>query len=286
MLTGCWLTPHRLRVLSGPANRRQSPARKARYGTFRPPQAGDRAGLRGKNLLGVPWRVAFALQADGWYLRNAVVWNKPNAMPESVTDRLSSRYELIFLLSQQPRYYFDLDAIRAPLTGPGSMDADRGTGDADKAGQRMNGDSSAQGARRRDDPGYGPSPEMRPNPRALSRRRRRDGCASKPNSISTGYDPYTAKGRNPGDVWSVPTRPFPGAHFAVFPIDIPLRAIAAGCPPGGVVLDPFSGAGTTARAAQQLQRSYVGVDLRADYHLLALRRLGLLPDRPDSASRL
>jgi site-specific DNA-methyltransferase (cytosine-N4-specific) len=151
-------------------------------------------GLPEKNLLGIPWRVAFALQDAGWYLRNAIVWHK-NAMPESVRDRLSTRYELLFLFVKRKRYWFSLDAIRG-----------------DQAG-------------------------------------------------------------NPGDVWPINTRPCPEAHFATFPVDLPRRCIAAGCRPGGTVLDPFSGAGTTALAAQQLGRRAIGIDINATYHDIALKRM-------------
>ena len=157
-------------------------------------------GVPEKNLLGVPWRVAFALQDDGWILRNEIIWSKPNAMPEPVRDRLSTRHEHLFLFSKSRRYHFDLNAIR----------------------------------------GHGANRE--------------------------------SKGRNPGDVWSIATRPYPQAHFAVFPIDLPLRCIKAGCKPGGTVLDPFSGSGTTGAAARQLGRKYVGIDLNPTYHDLAKDR--------------
>ncbi|HVT99941.1 MAG TPA: site-specific DNA-methyltransferase [Acidobacteriaceae bacterium] len=215
-----------------------------------------------KNLLGIPWRVAFALQDDGWILRNAIIWHKPNAMPESVTDRLSGRYEHVFLFSKSRRYWFDLDAIREP-----------------------------HGLR----------------------------------ELSEG-------GRNPGDVWTLPTQPFSAAHFAVYPIQLPQRCILAGCklrrcqecghapepiiernlrqrdlrpdpegeakgvPPdeviplknkrapsgtytdcghnayrAGTVLDPFSGSGTTGLAAQRTGRKYIGIDLNVDYLELSLK---------------
>ncbi|MGP3916343.1 DNA-methyltransferase [Nonomuraea sp. 10N515B] len=207
-----------------------------------------------KNLLGMPWRVAFALQDDSWILRNAIVWHKPNAMPQSVLDRVSARYELIFLLVKQRRYWFDLDAIREPYTGD----------------------------------------------RPLSRRARAGG--SKPNSIksswppagkySTETEPFCGKnhgaammptgsghtaahehGKNPGDVWSISTRPLRAAHFAAFPIDIPLRAIAAGCRPGGTVLDPFAGAATTALATRQLDRRFIGIELNESFCSLAKARV-------------
>jgi site-specific DNA-methyltransferase (cytosine-N4-specific) len=184
-------------------------------------------GLAAKQLIGIPWRTAFALQDDGWVLRNEIIWHKPNAMPESVRDRLSSRHEHLFLLTKSPRYAFDLDAIREPHTAPER-----------KAGARAF--------------------------RARDLNHERTGTG-----VYTGPD---ARGRNPGDVWTVATRPYPAAHFAVFPIDLPLRCIKAGCKPNGVVLDPFSGSGTTGAAARQLGRRYVGIDLNAAYHDLAQER--------------
>ncbi|RJL31890.1 DNA-methyltransferase [Bailinhaonella thermotolerans] len=217
-----------------------------------------------KNLLGMPWRVAFALQADGWIIRNAIVWHKPNAMPQSVLDRLSTRHELIFLLVKQRRYWFDLDAIRQPYTGD----------------------------------------------RAPSRRARRPGCGTKHTTIKTGWPPgkYTdaqpacrgknhgramlptgrrhdaahQAGANPGDVWSISTRPLRQAHFAAFPIDIPLRAIAAGCRPGGTVLDPFSGAATTALAARRLGRHFSGIEINETFCDLARARILATIEPPET----
>lgn len=214
-----------------------------------------------KNLVGMPWRVAFALQQDGWILRNAIVWHKPNAMPESVRDRLSNRYELLFLLTTQQKYYFDLDAIREPLARPGALDENIVIGGAKS--RRGGVDATA---RRRGNTVYGkyatPAPLTRP-----------PGAAMRPTGRQHGAG--HPRGKNPGDVWLFSTRPLREAHFAAYPIDIPLRCIAAGCPSDGVVLDPFSGAATTGLAARQLGRAYIGIDLNRDFHDIGLRRLGL-----------
>lgn len=154
----------------------------------RPPSV---AGLVPKNLLGMPWRVAFALQDDGWILRNRIVWHKPNAMPESVTDRLSSRCEDVFLFAKSPRYWFDLDAIREPYID-------------DYAKKYPNGQGGKRG-----------------NPN------RRDAGIAKQRTA----DDLNPAGRNPGDVWSIATRPFSAAHFAVMPAELPERCILAGCKP-------------------------------------------------------
>lgn len=176
--------------------------------------------LPAKNLLGIPWRTAFALQDDGWILRNAIVWNKPNAMPESVTDRLNTRHELIFLFSRSRRYWFDLDPIRVEVTGhsPGQdlRVVGKGNPDRNDAGAPVGG----RGGR---------------------------------------------ETRNPGDVWTIPTQPFSGAHFATFPPELPRRCIQAGCKLGGTVLDPFSGTGCTGMVANQLGRRYIGIDINRKY---------------------
>lgn len=210
-------------------------------------------GLKPKDLVGIPWRVAFALQEAGWWLRNAVVWHKPNAMPHPVGDRLTNRYEQVFLLTKSERYFFDLDAIREPLAYPEALDGTR------VFGGRNKGDKGGVGAteRNRGHNVYGAT-----------------GMAPQANMGPTGerHRHASEKGKNPGDLWSMVTRPYPEAHFATFPIDLPLRCIKAGCKPGGVVLDPFSGSGTTGAAARDLGHQYVGIDLSAEYHDLAKRR--------------
>lgn len=214
-----------------------------------------------KNLVGMPWRVAFALQRDGWILRNAIVWHKPNAMPESVRDRLSNRYELLFLLTKQQKYYFDLDAIREPLARPGALDENIVIGG--HKGRHGGVDATA---RRRGNTVYGKYA-------TLASLTQSPGAAMRPTGRQ--HNASHPRGKNPGDVWLISTRPLREAHFAAYPIDIPLRCIAAGCPPEGVVLDPFSGAATTGLAARQLGRTYIGIDLNRDFHDIGLRRLGL-----------
>jgi DNA modification methylase len=193
-----------------------------------------------KNLLGIPWRVAFALQDSGWYLRNAIVWHKPNAMPESVRDRLSTRHETLFLITKNPRYWFDLDPIRE------SRDTRIRTGLHTWADRKANGEPGRYG---------------------------RGG----PKLVGATELASAPAGANPGDVWSISTVPLTMAHFAAFPPELPRRCILAGCKPGGTVLDPFSGAGTTAMVAQQLGRRAIGIDLLAEYHDIALRRMSDAP---------
>ncbi len=191
-----------------------------------------------KNLLGIPWRVAFALQDDGWILRNDIIWNKPNAMPESVTDRLSTRHEHLFLLSKSPRYWFDLDSIRE-----------------DHAEKSL---YQQQVARRRPHAAGKSGTSVVPGQAAQS-------------GMKNGSRELNIRGANPGDVWSIPTKPFAEAHFACMPVTLAERCVQAGCKPGGTVLDPFSGSSTTGLAAARHGRRYVGVDLNADYLALSLR---------------
>lgn len=188
-----------------------------------------------KNLMGIPWRVAFALQDDSWILRNDIIWAKPNGMPESVTDRLSTKHEHMFMFSKSPRYWFDLDPIRE-AAAPASVE--RAAYAAEKSRS-----------------GAGP---------AHPDEDRTKFAAWNPDHLLT-------KGKNPGDVWSIPTQPFSEAHFAVMPQALASRAIQAGCKPDGTVLDPFSGSGTTGLAAAKHGRKYVGIDLSSDYLDLSLR---------------
>jgi DNA modification methylase len=206
------------------------------------------AGMGTKNLLGLPWRVALALQDDGWIIRNAIVWHKPNAMPESVRDRLNCRHELIFLLVKSRHYWFDLDPIRTPHS---VQPATRRPGDRQRNGSRP----SQPGARSAK---YGPHTRQVIGARRFGTDR---GNRRHPN------------GRNPGDVWSIPTRPYRGPHFAAFPPEIPTRCIKAGCKPGGMVLDPFCGTGTTGIAALTLGRRFTGIDLSPEFAAIAAERL-------------
>jgi len=186
-----------------------------------------------KNLIGIPWRVAFALQADGWFLRQDIIWHKPNPMPESVTDRCTKAHEYIFLLSKMPNYYYDPQSIAEKTTG------------SDKARIRANAFKKVSGMGGAFGGGHrGGSPIIRS-----------DGT------------------RNKRSVWSVPSKPYLGAHFAAYPPDLIRPCILAGCPPGGVVLDPFCGSGTTGEVSIQHGRSFVGVEINPDFIKLAEHRI-------------
>lgn len=205
---------------------------------------GRESGLKPKDLIGQPWRVAFALQADGWYLRQDIVWSKPNPMPESVTDRCTKAHEYVFLLSKSERYHFDADAIcEAAVT---------------------DNNQPPMGA---DVPGQPPQ------------RRRRESKArgefnGKTNALP-GREAFRAirDTRNKRSVWTVATQPFSEAHFATFPPALIEPCIKAGCPEGGTVLDPFGGAGTTGLVADGLQRDAILVELNPEYVEIARRRI-------------
>lgn len=226
--------------------------------------------LPAKNLMGIPWRLAFGLQDDGWILRNDIIWAKPNGMPESVTDRLSTKHEHLFMFSKSPRYWFDLDPIRDEAVSAAEsrpqyarakiIAQERGITDEHIAAMRSVGMSDAGKALTTQD-GTG---KNRASVQAL---------ADEAKSALGGYyrEFLTTQGRNPGDVWSIPTQPFSEAHFAVMPQALAARAIQAGCKPGGTVLDPYSGSGTTGLAAAKHGRKYVGIDLSRDYLDMSLR---------------
>ena len=183
-------------------------------------------GLKEKDLIGIPWMLAFALRADGWYLRQDIIWHKPNPMPESVTDRCTKAHEYIFLMSKSQKYYYDADAIKE---------------DAFNAGKRITlGEKSFS-------------------------KGQANGANIKPsgNGSADFYD--VAENRNKRSVWTVTTKPYAGAHFAVFPSDLIEPCILAGAPVGGIVLDPFMGSGTTAQVAQNLGRQYIGCELNPAY---------------------
>lgn len=188
-------------------------------------------GCKPKDLIGIPWMLAFALRADGWYLRQDIIWSKPNPMPESVRDRCTKAHEYVFLLSKSPRYYFDSEAIKEPATS-GDTRKPHGRGQASIAGRAASGI--------------------------------RDG-----NQKNEG----TLELRNRRSVWTVTTKPFKGAHFATFPPDLIEPCILAGCPLGGIVLDPFGGSGTTAGVALAHGRNAVLCELNPEYAELVPARI-------------
>lgn len=191
-------------------------------------------GCKPKDLIGIPWMLAFALRADGWYLRQDIIWHKPNPMPESVKDRCTKSHEYIFLLSKSERYFFDSESIKENALNAGKRIS---------LGEKSFSKGQAAGL------GINPSG----------------------NGNSEHYD--VSDNRNRRSVWSVTTKPYSGAHFAVFPPDLIEPCVLAGSPIGGIVLDPFMGSGTTAQVAQNLNRKYLGCELNKEYESLQKERL-------------
>lgn len=211
-----------------------------------------------KDLLGLPWRLAFALQADGWYLRSDIIWHKPNCMPESVKDRPTRAHEYLFLLSKSERYYYDHEAVREPTA------AASGQGRA-QSSLALSWNRIVQEPER-------PAQQYAQH-RITKRHTVRPGVDTHGGGQGTGaitFDPHTRTRR---DVWTVPTRGFPDAHFATFPPDLIRPCILAGCPASGVVLDPFFGAGTVGVVCVEEARRYLGVELNPDYAEMAERRV-------------
>lgn len=255
----------------------------SKHGYWTNPLANRRvqAGLGVKQLLGLPWRLAFALQADGWILRSDVIWAKPNPMPESVTDRPTRAHEYLFLFAKRSRYFYDERAIREPVTGNAHA---RGRGVTPKSslprsGVRANASFHAAvnrlvTSRNARTVWAIPSPP-RPTYRSGNRQRRLL-VPTRINDHRGSSIPWADKGngRNCRSVWWVGTHPFRGAHFATFPEKLVERPILAGSPLGGLVLDPFCGSGTTLAVAKRLGRHYLGIDLNPKYVSMSRRRVG------------
>jgi DNA modification methylase len=227
-------------------------------------------GLKPKDLVGIPWLVAFALRSAGWYLRSDIIWAKPNCMPESVTDRPTRSHEYIFLLSKSAKYYYDHEAIKEPAL----YDVD-GTGTAaKKARQKESNKSMPTGRVAGIRPaGFKDAEEM--NGKHGDKQR---GHSRRHNGFNDRWDKMTREEqctgmRNKRDVWTVSTAQFPDAHFATFPEQLITPCVLAGCPKDGIVLDPFMGAGTTALVAKSHGRKYIGFELNPEYIRIAENRL-------------
>lgn len=227
-------------------------------------------GLKQKDLIGVPWMLAFALRADGWYLRQDVIWAKPNPMPESVTDRCTKSHEYIFLLSKSPTYYCDMGAIKEPAVAdhaPGNHTHKGASAYAEEPGEhhRTKAGLVAYAERQR---GRGGKNAFR------GQGHFREGDNGPDNREGRDMqDVGTGDTRNKRSVWTVSTKPYKGAHFATFPTDLIEPCILAGAPGGGVVLDPFFGSGTTGQVAQALGRKFIGIELNPEYKPLQDERL-------------
>jgi DNA modification methylase len=205
------------------------PDRRTKTGSW----VNDHPTLKAKDLVGIPWRVAFALQADGWWLRQDIIWHKPNPMPESVRDRCTKAHEYVFLLTKSERYFYDAEAVKEAFAD-----------------------------------------ERKGNP---GRYTKRYSIGAGRNDAATKSQPWNEdgakQGRNRRSVWTITTKPYGGAHFAVMPPDLVEPCIKAGCPEGGTVLDPFAGSGTTLAVAAELGRNAIGCELNPSYIGLAEKRI-------------
>lgn len=195
--------------------------------------------LKQKDLVGISWRVAFALQADDWYLRQDIIWNKPNGMPESVKDRCTKSHEYIFLLSKSAKYFYDHNTIKEPAHYDGRKDC------------------ILKGAPKYNKP--------------IIPGRKKQTMAANPHNRWKWKDGKAV--RNKRSVWTVPTKPFKGAHFATFPEKLIEPCILAGCPTDGTVIDIFNGAGTTWKVCEKYNRKYIGIELNPEYCEITKKRI-------------
>jgi DNA modification methylase len=231
-------------------------------------------GLKPKDLIGIPWRVAFALQEDGWYLRQDIIWSKPNPMPESVTDRCTKAHEYLFLLSKSERYHFDSEGIAEPLGSSSiarlSQNVDDQEG-SDRVPGKTNGNMKAVGRRAAGNKTHKGTTAYE---EGEERFRTKAGLVSFAERERAKVEAGDLVGtRNKRSVWTVATTPYKGAHFATFPTALIEPCIMAGAPAGAVVLDPFFGSGTTGEVAQQLGRQFIGCELNVAYESLQRERL-------------
>lgn len=241
------------------------------------------ANLKPKDLVGIPWMLAFALRADGWYLRQEIIWSKKNTMPESVNDRCTKSHESIFLLTKSPKYYFDFEAIMEDVSlgthARLSQDVQNQIGSTRaNGGAKSNGNMKAVGRKL---PGnitskYEPDDEFHRTKSSLLKYSRKLAEINSGTKNNASFDRAMAimpQKRNKRSVWEVASFPFKEAHFATFPPKLIEPCILAGCPKDGAVLDPFFGAGTTGLVADRLQRNCIGIELNPEYIDIAERRI-------------
>lgn len=250
---------------NGSAGKHDMVSQTTRGAVLRGKRRSPPAGLKQKDLMGIPWRLAFALQDDGWYLRQDIIWHKPNPMPESTRDRCTKSHEYLFLLSKFPRYYYDQNAIKEPVAQSSiarlSQDIERQVG-SNRVPGKSNGAMKAVRSKRDSFKRNSSKREQAIPGQSMGTHRpeREESC-------------WPLDTRNKRSVWSVPTVGFKGAHFATFPPDLIRPCILAGAPRGGLVLDPFGGAGTTSIVAMQEGRKSILCELNPEYAAMAERRI-------------
>lgn len=214
----------------------------------------------GKQLQGIPWRVALALQADGWYLRQDIIWAKPNPMPESITDRCTKSHEYIFLMSKNPKYYFDHEAIKEPCAESSykrwNQDIENQVG-SNRVPGKTNGNMKAVGI-----------------PTKIRFGGNKSGDSDDPKHATKSGNCYVDTGtRNKRSVWTQTVKPYKGAHFATFPTQLIEPCVLAGSRIDNIVFDPFMGSGTTAQVAIENGRQYLGCELNPEYKNLQDERI-------------
>lgn len=235
------------------------------------------SGLKPKDLVGVPWRCAFALQADGWYLRSDIIWAKPAPMPESVTDRPTRSHEYIFLLAKSEKYYCDMESVKEPSVS----DHPSGNGYRREARLTYADENGPRGSDEQWQPkSWNGSKFDGQRDLAIHPNVGRKPRTARVHGNLPGRDDHGAACNGPGqefrnlrDVWNIGSQPYPEAHFATFPPKLIEPCVIAGCPAGGIILDPFAGAGTTGLVAKKHGRKFIGIELNPAYVAMAEKRL-------------
>ena len=260
----------------------------------------DRAdGLKNKDLMGQPWRLAFALQDAGWWLRQEIIWSKPNPMPESVRDRCTKAHEHIFLLTKAERYFWNFEGSQEPVSPGTHARLSQATLAAQAGSARANGGTRADRPMKAvgNGVGFGHGYDKNPKPRTMAtpagwatgtdrkhdevlgrytehRKLAEPGSGTKNNTSMDAALAVMPLVRNPRSVWTIPTQSYKGSHFATFPEALVERCLIPGCPPGGTVLDIFMGSGTTGQVAQRLGMNWIGIDLDLRNDALQRERIG------------
>lgn len=233
-------------------------------------------GIKAKDLIGIPWRVAFALQADGWYLRQDIIWHKPNPMPESVTDRCTKAHEYIFMLTKSARYYFDSVANQVPASSSYANDKRHGATALSHVPQK---DYAGQGVK------VQTPTQLHDNMFVKGKsgnkdRKQRPGADVLDIGTQAGSAPWEGMTANRRSVWAVTAKPFKGAHFATFPPDLIEPCVLAGSRPNDTILDPFGGSGTVAGVALKHGRNAILCELNPEYVALMPARVEQICNRP------
>ena len=228
-----------------------------------------RAIIAEKSLCQIPSRFAIQMTERGWILRNTIIWHKKNAMPSSVLDRFTNKYEQIFFFTKNKKYYFDIDSVRVPF----ETDEKRPDGVVRNRKYGYDSKFNIMQAEKMNSPRARISRKYNTKEGTKTRQQEKQAIASGIRRNPESEYERNPKGKNPGDVWALNSEPYPEAHFATFPQKLIIPIVKAGCPPNGLILDCFMGSGTTAKVAQDFGRHYLGIELNKSYIVLANKRL-------------